>query len=263
MKRCSKCKALKAPADFYRVRATPDGRRPDCKACFDARRKRWYLRNRAREIARVRAWQKANPDRVKASHDRNRERRNKQMREIHLRNKFGLTVDEYNRILEAQDGACALCDAPPTAKSSLHVDHDHGTGEIRGLLCMRCNNALGLFARIPICSSAPPDTSLSTRSTDPSAPIGSAAPARGRSRCEGRRRRLRVWRFPGTRAAVSRRAPWRGSTPGLMRKRQERKPGCRPLTCSRRWTTNGACAGCGAGCGSGACFVAFADTAPV
>jgi Recombination endonuclease VII len=149
MKRCSKCKVLKALADFYRASATPDGRRPDCKACFDARRKRWYLRNRAREIARVRAWQKANPDRVKASHDRNRERRNKQMREIHLRNKFGLTVEEYNRILEAQGGVCAICEAPPTPGISLHVDHDHGTGEIRGLLCVRCNNALGLFREDP------------------------------------------------------------------------------------------------------------------
>ena len=71
------------------------------------------------------------------------------MREIHLRNKFGLTVDEYSRILQAQGGVCALCEGAPTPRISLHVDHDHGTGEIRGLLCVRCNNALGLFREDP------------------------------------------------------------------------------------------------------------------
>lgn len=133
MKRCSKCRALKELEAFYRARGNPDGRRPECKACFDARRKRWYLKNRKREIARVRAWQKANPDRVKASRDRNREHRNKQLREIHLRNKFGLTPEEYDAILESQGVVCALCESQPTPGISLHVDHDHGTGEIRGL----------------------------------------------------------------------------------------------------------------------------------
>jgi hypothetical protein len=71
------------------------------------------------------------------------------MREIHLRNKFSLTVEEYDAILEAQDGVCALCECPPTRGISLHVDHDHGTGAIRGLLCVRCNNALGLFRENP------------------------------------------------------------------------------------------------------------------
>lgn len=84
-------------------------------------------------------------ERVKAWRESNRDRRLKKLREIHLRNKFQLTPDEYDRILESQGGVCALCECEPTSGISLHVDHDHGTGEIRGLLCMRCNNALGLF----------------------------------------------------------------------------------------------------------------------
>lgn len=71
------------------------------------------------------------------------------MREIHPRNKFGLTPEEYDAILAAQGGVCALCERPPMPGISLHVDHDHGTGEIRGLLCVRCNNALGLFREDP------------------------------------------------------------------------------------------------------------------
>jgi hypothetical protein len=149
MKRCKKCKILKPLAEFYGAKGARDGRRSECKACSLANRKQWYRDNRDRAISYVRAWQQANPDRVKAWRVRNRERRNEQMREIHLRNKFGLTPDEYDRILSAQGGVCVLCDRPPTPGISLHVDHDHGTGEIRGLLCMRCNNALGLFQEDP------------------------------------------------------------------------------------------------------------------
>ena len=131
------------------MKATKDGRRPECKECFDARRRRWYERNRDREIARVRSWQQTNPERVKAWARKNRDKRLKKLREIHLRNKFGLTPEDYDDILEAQGGVCALCGYPPTPGISLHVDHDHGTGEIRGLLCVRCNNALGLFREDP------------------------------------------------------------------------------------------------------------------
>lgn len=97
----------------------------------------------------MRAWQRANPQRVRAWAEKNRDTRLKKLREIHLRNKFKLTLEEYEAILDAQGGACALCECPPTPGISLHVDHDHGTGEIRGLLCMRCNNALGLFREDP------------------------------------------------------------------------------------------------------------------
>jgi hypothetical protein len=48
------------------------------------------------------------------------------MREIHLRNKFGLTPAEYDDILETQGGVCALCDGPPTRGISLHVDMTMG-----------------------------------------------------------------------------------------------------------------------------------------
>jgi hypothetical protein len=149
MKRCKHCGEFKRLDEFYGEKDGRDGKRPECKACTAARRKAWYQQNRTREIARVKAWQQANPERLKAWREKNRNRRLEQLREIHLRNKFGLTPQEYDRILEAQGGVCALCERPPTPGISLHVDHDHATGEIRGLLCMRCNNALGLFGEDP------------------------------------------------------------------------------------------------------------------
>lgn len=58
--------------------------------------------------------------------------------------KFGITDKEYLRLLEAQDGHCALCPRRPTSARRLAVDHDHATGRVRGLLCMFCNrNRLG------------------------------------------------------------------------------------------------------------------------
>jgi len=64
--------------------------------------------------------------------------------------KYGITESDYARLLEAQGGRCAICgtDSPPPGKAGsthLCVDHDHGTGKIRGLLCRHCNSALGLF----------------------------------------------------------------------------------------------------------------------
>lgn len=54
---------------------------------------------------------------------------------------LGVTDDEYVRLLAAQGGHCALCLNTPKTRR-LHVDHDHATGRVRGLLCYRCNRAL-------------------------------------------------------------------------------------------------------------------------
>jgi hypothetical protein len=65
-------------------------------------------------------------------------------RKSHLKRKYGLTPQQYDDMLAAQDGVCFLCREKP-GDLPLHVDHDHLTGRVRTLLCLRCNNALGLF----------------------------------------------------------------------------------------------------------------------
>lgn len=57
---------------------------------------------------------------------------------------FGLTVEEYEKILEHQGGVCAICEKPPKRKR-LSVDHQHSSGQVRGALCARCNRGLALF----------------------------------------------------------------------------------------------------------------------
>lgn len=59
-----------------------------------------------------------------------------------LRN-FGMTLDDYRRLMESQDGKCYICKKTFTAKRVPQRDHDHATGEMRGLLCATCNTTLG------------------------------------------------------------------------------------------------------------------------
>ena len=60
-----------------------------------------------------------------------------------LKYKFGITVDQYEQMLENQNNSCAICNKEARAEGkSLAVDHDHATGEIRGLLCSYCNYKL-------------------------------------------------------------------------------------------------------------------------
>lgn len=61
-----------------------------------------------------------------------------------LRKRYGISVEEYEKFLEKQDGMCAICLSEP-GRRRLDVDHSHDTGEVRGLLCELCNKALGGF----------------------------------------------------------------------------------------------------------------------
>src|SRR5215472_14832434 len=58
---------------------------------------------------------------------------------------YGVTQDQFDFMLEAQGGLCAVCCEPMKPGKQTHIDHDHLTGEVRGLLCHGCNIALGCF----------------------------------------------------------------------------------------------------------------------
>jgi hypothetical protein len=107
---CARCRHELPFQDFGRNRASRDGRTTYCRPCHAA----------AGREAR----------------DRNGGARN-----YHLLRRYGITAAEYDERVVAQDGLCAVChDRKPE-----HVDHDHKTGEVRGLLCSCCNQGLGNF----------------------------------------------------------------------------------------------------------------------
>ena len=66
------------------------------------------------------------------------------------RQRYGLTSDNYAKLLEHQNGLCAICGLPESNKGRrLAIDHDHSTGVIRGLLCGACNKMIGLAYENP------------------------------------------------------------------------------------------------------------------
>lgn len=63
-------------------------------------------------------------------------------RKANLFSKYGITCDDYDRMLVEQYGCCKICGKRP-GKRRLHIDHDHDSGAVRGLLCQNCNHLLG------------------------------------------------------------------------------------------------------------------------
>jgi hypothetical protein len=151
MKRCSSCKELKPLDAFYRAAGMKDGHRSECKVCNLAAKKRRYDADPAAHIARVKRWQQDNAERLNAyrrEHNARPERK-RAMRDGYYRRTFGITADDFDAMLAAQGGCCAICGQRPEREASLHVDHDHLTGRIRGIVCLNCNQGLGKFGDDP------------------------------------------------------------------------------------------------------------------
>jgi hypothetical protein len=121
----------------------------------------WYQENRGHDLAKKKS-RREDPetrDHVLAGkkksyalnkdgiRERQAERRGMSRREWNLQKMYGLSLEDYDRLLAEQDGGCAVCGATESGtyrgNPFLHVDHDHATGEIRGLLCGKCNRMLG------------------------------------------------------------------------------------------------------------------------
>ncbi len=124
MKTCTGCKETKPLGDFFRDKRHPTAHMPRCKRCKGSAWKDWKKRNPGFDSKRY--W---------ANRDHERER--------HLIRKYGVTLDEYNRLLIEQNGCCAICGRPEPTDRMLDVDHDHATNDVRGLLCTSCNRILG------------------------------------------------------------------------------------------------------------------------
>lgn len=151
MKTCVKCGKTKPLTGFYQQAGMRDGYRNDCKACMKVLRQRWYERNRDYAIQRSQLWRERNPEKFaewkRRNREENRERISASNRRGHLRRKYGLSVEEFEFLRLSQADMCAICGEPEP--SGLHIDHDHETGLIRGLLCGKCNKAIGLLKEDP------------------------------------------------------------------------------------------------------------------
>lgn len=123
-KLCRKCGETKPYSEFTKTTCTKAGITSNCKVCRNA----YSKQRRDFNYEKVRATEKE-------SHMKHR-----------LKQLYGITRDDYNNMLDAQDNCCAICKThKDTLTRALAVDHCHDTGNVRGLLCNRCNRALGQF----------------------------------------------------------------------------------------------------------------------
>jgi hypothetical protein len=106
-----------------------------------------YWRKRKFLLKQQKEYRKQNVEKLKAYHSKHQKESLKetyvQRRGYALKAKYGIDYVEYKRILKSQNGVCAICGGLNKCHNTLAVDHDHLTGRIRGLLCSRCNIAIG------------------------------------------------------------------------------------------------------------------------
>ena len=120
MKTCSKCKEHKGLDEFTKASRTKDGKYPYCKVCKGSYDKKWHSKNPGAK------------------------------REFDLKNKYSITLYQYDEMEAAQGGTCAICNQEETSQfrgkvKRLAVDHCHENGHVRALLCKKCNVSLGNF----------------------------------------------------------------------------------------------------------------------
>lgn len=118
--------------------------------------KEYYERHKEERKIASRAYYNKNAKRISEQKKVYRLVNKDKIRGIKLEETYGLSNEEYNAILESQDGKCAVCGKPNSGYSDkggnfrkMFVDHDHETGKVRGLLCRDCNFALGLLKDNP------------------------------------------------------------------------------------------------------------------
>jgi|ERR1035437_619559 hypothetical protein len=123
---CTRCATVKPLDEYYPDHRRTDGLMSHCKPC---------------DLTRQKQWRQQDPERYRAG-----------VRIRRRRNAYGLTTEDYLTMLKAQQGVCAICQATQSdhgMTDDFLVDHDHRTGKVRGLLCVRCNSGLGHFRDNP------------------------------------------------------------------------------------------------------------------
>lgn len=125
MKKCTKCFIEKELVEYHKHCRRPSGLDSQCKEC----RNSYHRENMRARRLETPEW-------------------NRTARKTRLDKKYGMTIDDYDKMFKDQGGICLICRSPPSRKR-LAIDHCHKTNKVRGLLCSNCNMGLGLLKDSP------------------------------------------------------------------------------------------------------------------
>lgn len=151
MKKCTRCGQEKPENDFY-------VRQSICKSCSVERAADWAADNpdkvRTSKLKYAAVHKEANRIRAREWARKNKDQVNAKRRAAYdpdvsrykmLKYRYGLSREDYDQMLHKQHYSCAACGTALLDSASIHVDHCHRTGQVRALLCRRCNTCLGQF----------------------------------------------------------------------------------------------------------------------
>jgi hypothetical protein len=145
MKTCTNCHNCKDLSEFGPCRGTKDGLKTQCRGCLSEKSRQWRQENKDRARSSWKRWAERHPEKEKI-----RVRR-------YLARKRGIPAHLFESIEAAREGKCQLCGCLSEEGKVHCLDHDHATGEFRGVICRRCNTVLGLVKD---------DASILTRAVD-------------------------------------------------------------------------------------------------
>lgn len=137
---CNACKLEKPAEEFGKCAAKKNGVRSWCKQCCrDAMSKYRQIKPQTRKL-----WDAAHKEKIRQYSKTYNEKTKESRRIKSLQKRYGLSIEQYNLLLVAQNNGCAICGSTNNNRP-LFVDHNHTTGELRALLCSTCNSALGML----------------------------------------------------------------------------------------------------------------------
>ena len=134
MKKCTKCGVEKPLSEFNKNKSKKDGFQSSCKICHRLQSKDHYSLNKPKRWEYAKNYYKSNIEKIKC-----------QDKQRWLRKKYNMDETDFLRIKKQQNGKCAICFSELKNGFLVHIDHDHKTGIVRGVLCRWCNTGLGHF----------------------------------------------------------------------------------------------------------------------
>jgi hypothetical protein len=145
-KKCTRCKEIKQLDKFTKCINSKDGIYSQCKDCKSELAREYRKNNpeKAKELDKKRGskYREKSKNIRKIYYEKNKDK----FKDKAIFRKFGISLDDYNKMFEKQKGCCIICNKHQIEFDiSLAIDHCHKTGKIRGLLCSYCNMGIGLL----------------------------------------------------------------------------------------------------------------------